>query len=52
MSTTREVGHAGLPISIVRQAWRVARKRYPTGYGGWLVTWRCKSSTDPGGGNR
>jgi len=24
---------------LVRQAWRVARKRHPNSYGGWLVTW-------------
>jgi len=26
---------------MVRQAWRVARKRHPISCGGWLVIWRC-----------
>ena len=35
----------------VRLAWRVARKRRLFDCGGQAVTWRCKSSMDPDGGN-
>jgi hypothetical protein len=27
-------------VLVVRQAWRVARKRHPISCGGWLVIWR------------
>jgi hypothetical protein len=37
---------------FVRQAWRVARERHLLDCGGQAVIWRCKSSSDPDGGNR
>jgi len=49
-TATREI--PGWLFLFVRQAWRVARERHLLDCGGQAVTWRCKSSSDPDGGNR